>query len=121
MAIETFIAGPAGSYAAIGAMAVATYLCRASGVALMSRLRLTPRVTRAVKALPGSIVVATVAPLAAQAGLAAMAGVLAALTTLGARRLLVESSSRSTSLFKRDLFRKPVATFRDHASFSACA
>ena len=32
MAIETFIAGPAGSYAAIGAMAVATYLCRASGV-----------------------------------------------------------------------------------------
>ena len=67
MAIETFIAGPAGSYAAIGAMAVATYLCRASGVALMSRLRLTPRVTRAVKALPGSIVVATVAPLAAQA------------------------------------------------------
>jgi uncharacterized membrane protein len=82
MAIETFIAGPAGSYAAIGAMAVATYLCRASGVALMSRLRLTPRVTRAVKALPGSIVVATVAPLAAQAGLAAMACVLAALATM---------------------------------------
>src|SRR5215218_4321944 len=32
-----------------------------------------------------------------------------------ARLLLVESSSRSTSLFEHDLFRKPVATFRDHA------
>src|SRR3954471_7326864 len=28
---------------------------------------------------------------------------------------LFESSSRSTSLFEHDLFRKPVATFRDHA------
>src|SRR3954451_2856898 len=82
MAIEAFIAGPAGSSAAFGAMALAPYLCRSSGVALMSRARLTPRVTRAVKALPGSIIVATVAPLAAQAGLAAMAGVLAALPTM---------------------------------------
>ena len=28
---------------------------------------------------------------------------------------LVESSSRSSFLFVRDLFRKPVPTFRDHA------
>src|SRR5215204_1853063 len=33
----------------------------------------------------------------------------------GVQPLLVESSSRSTSLFEHDLFRKPVATFRDHA------
>ena len=82
MAIETFIGGPAGSYAAIGAMAVATYLCRASGVALMSRLRLTPRVTRAVKALPGSIVVATVLPLGMQGGVPAMAGLVVAIAAM---------------------------------------
>ena len=114
MAIETFIAGPAGSYAAIGAMAVATYLCRASGVALMSRLRLTPRVTRAVKALPGSIVVATVAPLAAQAGLAAMACVLAALATMIVLR-------RERGARRRPPHRGAAAPLRPVASFSACA
>ncbi len=35
--------------------------------------------------------------------------------TFRARCLLFESSSRSTSLFEHDLFRKPGATFRDHA------
>jgi uncharacterized membrane protein len=82
MTAEGLLAGPAGAYAAILAMAVATYLCRASGVVLMSRVRLTPRVTRALRALPGSIVVATVAPLAAQAGAPAIAGVLVALGTM---------------------------------------
>jgi uncharacterized membrane protein len=82
MTADGFLAGPAGPYAAILAMAIATYLCRASGVVLMSRVRLTPRVTRALRALPGSIVVATVAPLAAQAGAPALAGVLAALVTM---------------------------------------
>ncbi|HKH33904.1 MAG TPA: AzlD domain-containing protein [Beijerinckiaceae bacterium] len=82
MTAEGFLAGPGGPYAAVLAMAVATYLCRASGVVLMSRVRLTPRVTRALQALPGSIVVATVAPLAAQAGAPAIAGVLVALATM---------------------------------------
>jgi uncharacterized membrane protein len=82
MTADGFLAGPAGAYAAIIAMAVATYLCRASGVVLMSRVRLTPRVTRALRALPGSIVVATVAPLAAQAGAPAIAGVVVALATM---------------------------------------
>src|ERR671910_386983 len=85
-ALAGLIAGAAGPYAAILAMAVATYLCRASGVVLMSRVRLTPRVTRALRALPGSIVVATVAPLAAQAGTPAVAGVLIALATMIAVR-----------------------------------
>jgi uncharacterized membrane protein len=80
------LAGAAGPYLAILAMAVATYLCRASGVVLMSRVRLTPRVTRALRALPGSIVVATVAPLALQSGLPAMAGVAVALATMLALR-----------------------------------
>jgi|SRR5687767_11350705 uncharacterized membrane protein len=82
MTADGLLAGPAGPYAAILAMALATYLCRASGVVLMSRVRLTPRVTRALRALPGSIVVATVAPLAAQAGIAAAAGVLAGLAAM---------------------------------------
>jgi uncharacterized membrane protein len=82
MTADGFLAGPAGACVAILAMAVATYLCRASGVVLMSRVRLTPRVTRALRALPGSIVVATVAPLAAQAGAPAIAGVLVALGTM---------------------------------------
>ena len=84
--IDALLSGPAGPYAAIAAMTLATYLCRASGVVLMSRVRLTPRVTRALAALPGSIVVATVAPLAVQAGAPAIAGVAAALATMMATR-----------------------------------
>jgi uncharacterized membrane protein len=84
--IDALLAGPAAPYVAIAAMALATYLCRASGVVLMSRVRLTPRVQRALAALPGSIVVATVVPLAWQAGLPAMAGVAAALVTMVAVR-----------------------------------
>ena len=49
-------------------MAVATYLCRASGVVLMSRVTITPRVERALRALPGSIVTATILPLALDGG-----------------------------------------------------
>lgn len=86
MTLDGFLAGPAGPYAAIAAMTCATYLCRASGVVLMSRVQLTPRMTRALAALPGSIVVATVAPLAAQAGPPALAGVLAALATMALLR-----------------------------------
>lgn len=82
MTLDGFLAGPGGAYAAIAAMTCATYLCRASGAVLMSRVRLTPRVTRALRALPGSIVVATVAPLAAAAGPPAVAGVAVALATM---------------------------------------
>ena len=40
-----------GSALAILGMAIATYLCRISGVVLMSRVRLTPAVQRALTAL----------------------------------------------------------------------
>ena len=76
------LAGPAGPYIAIAAMAVATYLCRASGVVLMSRVRITPAVQRALRALPGSIIVATVLPIALQAGVAAIVGLTASLATM---------------------------------------
>ena len=80
------IAGPAGPYLAIAAMAVATYACRAAGVVLMSRVRLTASVQRALRALPGSIVVATVLPIALDAGVPALAGLAAALLTMTVTR-----------------------------------
>ncbi len=52
--------GPWGPYIAILAMALATYLCRISGVVLMGFIPLTPQVRRGLAALPGSIVFATV-------------------------------------------------------------
>jgi uncharacterized membrane protein len=80
------IAGPAGPYLAIAAMAVATYACRAAGVVLMSRVRLTASVQRALRALPGSIVVATVLPIALDAGVPALVGLAAALLTMTVTR-----------------------------------
>jgi uncharacterized membrane protein len=80
------LAGPAGPYVAIAAMALATYLCRAGGVVLMSRVRLTKRIERALRALPGSIVVATVLPIAIRGGIPAMFGLAAALTTMSLTR-----------------------------------
>ena len=55
--------GAWGAYAAILAMALATYLCRISGVALMSVIPLTTPVRPGMAALTGPIVAATVPPL----------------------------------------------------------
>ena len=78
---DGILAGPMGPVLVIAAMAVATYLCRVGGVLLMSRVRLTPMVERALAALPGSIVAATVVPLALKSGPAAILGILAAIVT----------------------------------------
>jgi uncharacterized membrane protein len=78
--------GPAGAYIAILAMAVATYLCRISGVVMMGFIPLTPRVRRGLAALPGSIVVATVLPLIERLGLAAGLALLAAVASMVIRR-----------------------------------
>lgn len=74
--------GAYGPALAIVAMTLATYLCRVSGVVLMSFVRLTPGVERALAALPGSIVAATVIPLAARSGLDAVAGIAAGLVAM---------------------------------------
>ena len=84
--MDDFVAGPAGPYLAIGVMMVATYLCRAGGVMLMSRVRLTPPIERALRALPGSIVVATVLPIIIRAGLPAILGLAAALLVMSRTR-----------------------------------
>ncbi len=75
-----------GAFAAILAMALATYLCRVSGVVLMGFIPLTPRVRRGLAALPGSIVVATVLPLIERIGLAAGLALLAAVASMVLRR-----------------------------------
>ena len=75
---DGLLAGPLGPVLVVAAMAVATYLCRVGGVVIMSRVRITPLVERALSALPGSIVAATVVPLALKSGPAAVCGILAA-------------------------------------------
>ncbi len=68
------LAGPWGAAIVIFAMTVTTFSCRASGLVLMSRIKLTPRVERALQALPGSIVIATIVPIAFDGGVPATLG-----------------------------------------------
>ncbi len=75
-----------GVSAAIAAMAFATYLCRISGYFLMSVVPLTPALRRALAALPGSIVAATVLPVIERTGLVAGFAILAALGAMMIRR-----------------------------------
>ena len=82
-AIDLSVWGP---YLAILAMAVATYLCRISGVVLMGFIPLTPHVRRGLAALPGSIVAATVLPLIERLGPAAGLALLAAVASMVIRR-----------------------------------
>jgi uncharacterized membrane protein len=75
-----------GSLIAILAMALATYLCRISGVVMMGFIPLTPAVRRGLAALPGSIVVATVLPLIERLGPAAAFALVAAIGSMVLRR-----------------------------------
>lgn len=54
--------------AAIGAMAVATYLTRITGYLLANRLQFGPRGQAVVDAIPGAVLVAVIAPLVANGG-----------------------------------------------------
>ena len=78
--------GAWGAILAILAMALATYLCRISGVVLMGFIPLTPHVRRGLAALPGSIIAATVLPLIERLGLAAAVALLAAIGSMVLRR-----------------------------------
>ena len=68
MTLTDILAGPWGAAIVIFAMTITTFSCRASGLVLMSRVKLTPRVERALRALPGSIVIATIVPIALNGG-----------------------------------------------------
>lgn len=75
------------AWPAILASALVTYLIRIGGYWLMGRLPIGPRMARALEALPGSIFVAAVLPIAVRAGAPGIAAALAAgLTMLIARR-----------------------------------
>lgn len=78
--------GSWGAILAILAMALATYLCRISGVVLMGFIPLTPHVRRGLAALPGCIIAATVLPLIERLGLAAAIALLAAVGSMVLRR-----------------------------------
>ena len=67
-------------------MTAVTDACCASGARLMSRVRITPRVERGLRALPGSIGVSTGLPIAVQSGLAAFVGLCASLTLMSMTR-----------------------------------
>ncbi|MBQ0821696.1 AzlD domain-containing protein [Microvirga sp. HBU67558] len=85
--LGSVIPSPWGSVLAIGAMAVVTYLCRIAGVAVMSRVRLTPRIERGLRALPGSIILATILPVVIDNGFPAMAALAAAIVAMAVTRI----------------------------------
>jgi uncharacterized membrane protein len=81
-ALGALVAGPCGSALVIASMALATYLCRIAGVAIMSRVRITPRIERGLRALPGSIIMATILPVALDNGLPAILALTATIVAM---------------------------------------
>lgn len=85
--LSIFIASPWGSTLAIVAMMLVTFLCRIGGVVLMSHVRITPRVERGLRALPGSIILATILPVALDNGWPAIVTLGAAITVMALTRI----------------------------------
>jgi uncharacterized membrane protein len=81
------IASPWGSVIAIAAMTLVTFLCRIAGVVVMSRVRLTPRIERGLRALPGSIILATILPVVIDNGLPAIIALSAAIVAMAVTRI----------------------------------
>jgi len=79
---DSFLAGPWGAALTIAAMAAVTYFCRIAGVVVMSRVRVTPRVERGLRALPGSIIMATILPVAIDNGIPALVALAATILTM---------------------------------------
>ena len=71
-----------GAFLALLCMALATYLCRIGGVLLMDHLPPSPALKRALQALPGSIILATVLPLGMKGGAAALGGLAVAMLVM---------------------------------------
>jgi uncharacterized membrane protein len=86
-ALGTFVASPWGSALAIAGMMLVTFLCRIAGVAVMSRVRITPRIERGLRALPGSIILATILPVVIDNGWPAMIALAAAVTAMAVTRI----------------------------------
>ena len=84
---SAFVTSPWGSALAIAAMALVTFLCRIAGVVLMSHVRLTPRIERGLRALPGSIILATILPATLANGWPAIMALGAAITVMAITRI----------------------------------
>ncbi len=84
---SAFVAGPWGAALAIAGMAVVTFLCRIAGVLIMSRVRITPRVERGLRALPGSIILATILPVVIDTGWPAFLALAATIVTMALTRI----------------------------------
>jgi len=82
----SFDLGTFGTWMAIAAMAAVTYAIRVGGFWLMGYVPLTRRVRSILNALPGSVVVAVILPLAVRGGIAATAAVLTSLFVMAFRR-----------------------------------
>jgi uncharacterized membrane protein len=82
----TFDLGTFWTWVTIAAMAAVTYAIRAGGFWLMAYIPLTRRVRSVLNALPGSVVVAVILPLAVRGGTAAILAVLTALVVMALRR-----------------------------------
>lgn len=78
--------GTFGIWMAIAAMAIVTYAIRAGGFWLMGYIPLTRRARSILNALPGSVVVAIILPLAVRGGTAAIVTVVIALAVMALRR-----------------------------------
>lgn len=76
-----------GAALAIATMAAVTFLCRIAGVVLMSRVRLTPRMERGLRALPGSIIMATILPVIIDNGFPAILAMAATIVAMMATRI----------------------------------
>ncbi|MCG7392176.1 AzlD domain-containing protein [Microvirga sp. ACRRW] len=85
--MSEFIASPWGAAVAIAGMTLVTFLCRIAGVVLMSHVRITPRVERGLRALPGSIILATILPVAIDNGWPALVALGAAITVMAVTRI----------------------------------
>ncbi|WP_457092029.1 AzlD family protein [Microvirga sp. P5_D2] len=85
--LSAFIATPWGSALAILGMMLVTFLCRIGGVLLMSRVPITPRIERGLRALPGSIILATILPVVIDSGWPAIVAVAAAIAVMAFTRI----------------------------------
>jgi uncharacterized membrane protein len=92
-----------GSLVAICGMALVTYLWRGGGYFLMGFIRPHPRLTRALVALPGAVIVATVLPIILRTGPLAAVALAVGLGVMAWRRndLVAVAAGLATAILLR--------------------
>lgn len=78
----TISAANGGMLLAIVIMALATYITRAGGVFVMSRVPIGPRVERFINAMAGSVLVAVITPMAVNGDWGARLALIVTLSTM---------------------------------------